>query len=106
VEGDMAFQEISEVVPWLELAYDQGQDLSAPQFGHDEGKPRVFKTHAWAPHCPKGAKYVTPPQCVKSDSVLLCSVVSKLIAPTERHISQLRKALGHRTTTLASVSSL
>jgi hypothetical protein len=58
VKGDMAFQEISEVVPWLELAYDQGQDLSAPQFGHDEGKPRVFKTHAWAPHCPKGAKYV------------------------------------------------
>lgn len=49
----MSFGEISEAVPWLELAHDQGQDLAAPQYGHTEGKPRVFKTHAWEPHCPK-----------------------------------------------------
>lgn len=43
-----------QVVPWLELAHDQGQDLYAAQYGHEEGLPRVFKTHAWYDHCPKG----------------------------------------------------
>ena len=46
--GDMEFDEISRVVPWLELAEDQGQDLEADQVG----VPRLFKTHAWADHCP------------------------------------------------------
>mmetsp|Transcript_11143 Transcript_11143/g.25808 ORF Transcript_11143/g.25808 Transcript_11143/m.25808 type:complete len:294 (+) Transcript_11143:202-1083(+) len=56
--GDMSFQEISEVVPWLELAFDQGQDLNGPQYGDEEGIPRVFKSHAWEGHCPKGAKMI------------------------------------------------
>lgn len=43
-----------QVVPWLELAFDQGQDLDAPQYGDSEGLPRLFKTHAWEGHCPKG----------------------------------------------------
>ena len=43
-----------QVVPWLELAHDQGQDLYAPQYGEAEGLPRLFKTHAWEGHCPKG----------------------------------------------------
>jgi len=51
--GDMNFEEISEVVPWLEMAYDQQQDLEAPQYGAVDGKPRFFKTHAWYDHCPK-----------------------------------------------------
>ena len=52
--GDMTFQDIDDVVPWIELAYDVGQDL------HDEHKyqPRCFKTHAWYEVCPKGAKYI------------------------------------------------
>jgi hypothetical protein len=50
----MSFQEISEVVPWLELAYDQGQNLYDAQWGESDGVPRLFKTHAWEPHCPKG----------------------------------------------------
>jgi len=29
----MDFEEISEVVPWIELAHDQGQDLEKPQQG-------------------------------------------------------------------------
>eukprot|EP00037_Helgoeca_nana_P000404 m.21561 g.21561 ORF g.21561 m.21561 type:complete len:320 (-) comp10491_c0_seq1:116-1075(-) len=58
VEGDMSFEEISEVVPFIELAHDQGQDLGAPQPGQDRGLPRCFKTHAWEPHCPKGGKYI------------------------------------------------
>lgn len=55
----MSFNEISEVVPWLELAYDQGQDLRAPQpFEAETGGMRVFKSHAWERHCPKGCKYI------------------------------------------------
>ena len=52
--GDMTFQDIDDVVPWIELAYDVGQDLD------DEHKyqPRCFKTHAWYEVCPKGAKYI------------------------------------------------
>jgi hypothetical protein len=56
--GDMSFDEISRVVPWIELAFDQRQDLEAPQFGHDEGKPRIFKTHLWADHCPPFPKII------------------------------------------------
>ena len=47
-----------QVVPFLELAADQGQDLEAPQYGQDEGLPRLFKSHAWAGHCPKGIDLV------------------------------------------------
>jgi hypothetical protein len=54
--NDMSFDEISEVVPWFELAQDQGQDINAPQ--PPDNKLRIFKTHAWYPHCPKPAKYV------------------------------------------------
>ncbi len=54
----MSFEEITQVVPWLELAYDQGQDLEAPQYGHKEGIPRIFKTHAWEEHCPKFPKVI------------------------------------------------
>jgi len=56
--GDMNFYEISQVVPWLELAHDLHQDLSAPQYGHDEDMPRIFKTHAWQGHCPVGCKVI------------------------------------------------
>lgn len=51
-KGDVDFDEISGVVPWIELAHDLGQDLGAPQ---PFSPPRLFKTHAWEPHCPKGA---------------------------------------------------
>ena len=54
----MSFSEISEVVPWLELAHDQGQDLYAPQYGHDQDLPRFFKTHAWSDHCPNFKKTI------------------------------------------------
>ena len=56
--GDMSFDEVSEVVPWIELAFDQGQDLEANQFGHDQNLPRLLKTHAWEPHCPKSPKTI------------------------------------------------
>jgi hypothetical protein len=53
----MEFEEISEVVPWLELAHDQGQDMAAAQWGHPQDL-RFFKTHAWVDHCPKFPKTI------------------------------------------------
>ena len=52
--GDMTFEDIDDVVPWIELAYDLGQDLD------DEHKyqPRCFKSHGGYQRCPKGAKYI------------------------------------------------
>lgn len=54
-KGDMDFGEISEVVPWIELAHDIGQDLHADQPG---APPRLYKTHAWKPDIPKGGRYI------------------------------------------------
>lgn len=52
--GSMAFGEICEVVPWLELAHDMGVDPL------DQGgfTPRVFKTHLTWTRIPKGARYI------------------------------------------------
>jgi hypothetical protein len=52
--GDMTFTDIGEVVPWIDLAYDVGQDLDAEH----KHQPRCFKTHAWYDDCPKGGKYI------------------------------------------------
>jgi hypothetical protein len=53
----MGFDEISRVVPWLELAADQGQDLEEdqPPLGYNTVNrlPRLFKTHCWYDHCPR-----------------------------------------------------
>lgn len=58
-EQSMDFEEISAVVPWIELAFDQGQDLEAeqPPFGQ-ETVPRLFKTHCWYNHCPPFPKTI------------------------------------------------
>ncbi len=52
--GSMEFREISEVVPFVEVAWDCGIDLNAPQ----PVRPRAFKTHADAPTVPKGGRYI------------------------------------------------
>jgi len=53
-QGSMDFDNISEVIPFFEMALDFGTDLQAPQPGH----PRAFKTHLpWA-MLPKGARYI------------------------------------------------
>lgn len=52
--GDMDFGEITEVVPWLELAHDLGLDLNlAPR-----AEPRAFKTHLDWNSTPKGGRYI------------------------------------------------
>jgi hypothetical protein len=52
--GSMDFDEITAVVPWIELAFDVGIDLEAPQVA----EPRAFKTHLAWNEVPKGARYI------------------------------------------------
>ncbi|WP_162933000.1 sulfotransferase domain-containing protein [Roseovarius sp. EL26] len=52
--GAMEFDEITEVVPWLELAHDMGMDVDAPQVAH----PRAFKSHLSWDEIPKGGRYI------------------------------------------------
>ncbi len=52
--GDMDFDDISRVVPWIETAKVVGLDLEAPQ----RAEPRGFKSHLDYGAIPKGAKYV------------------------------------------------
>lgn len=53
--GDMNFSEICEVQPWLEAAWDCGQDLDVDQ----RAFPRVFKSHNRLSGVNPGAKYLT-----------------------------------------------
>ena len=50
----MEFDEITQVTPWLELAYDLGMDLYAPQVA----RPHVFKSHLPWHQIPKGGRYI------------------------------------------------
>ncbi|MEM6405409.1 MAG: sulfotransferase domain-containing protein [Pseudomonadota bacterium] len=52
--GSMEFEEITDVVPWLEVAYDVGQDLNAEQCS----PVRAFKTHFSWHEVPKDARYI------------------------------------------------
>ena len=53
--GSMDFDEISEVVPWLESAVDIGIDPDADQ----QWAPRAFKAHLEWERVPKGGRYIT-----------------------------------------------
>jgi hypothetical protein len=52
--GDMDFDDISRVVPWLETSYDLGIDLRALQ----RGFPRAFKSHLSWHEVPKNGRYI------------------------------------------------
>lgn len=52
--GDMDFDDISCVVPWIESAVAVGIDLEAPQ----RGEPRGFKSHLNHDDAPLGAKAI------------------------------------------------
>jgi len=52
--GSMDFEEITAVTPWIEIAFDVGWDLDAPQVA----EPRVFKSHASWHDIPKGGRYI------------------------------------------------
>ena len=53
--GSMDFEEITLVVPWLELALDLGIDPDAPQVA----EPRAFKSHLSWHDVPKGGRYIS-----------------------------------------------
>lgn len=53
-KGDMDFGEITDVVPWIELAHDVGWDI----VGEQKANPRAFKTHHDYGTVPKGARYI------------------------------------------------
>jgi Sulfotransferase domain len=52
--GDTDFDDISRVVPWIEMSPVLGIDLNAPQ----RAEPRGFKSHLSYKSVPKGARYV------------------------------------------------
>ncbi|HLK26175.1 MAG TPA: sulfotransferase domain-containing protein [Caulobacteraceae bacterium] len=52
--GDMDFDDISRVVPWIETSAALGIDLDAPQ----RAEPRGFKSHLSYTLIPKGARYL------------------------------------------------
>lgn len=52
--GSMDFDEITDVTPWIEMAYDYGWDLEAEQVA----EPRLFKSHFDWHKIPKGARYI------------------------------------------------
>ncbi|SIO13223.1 Sulfotransferase domain-containing protein [Parasphingorhabdus marina DSM 22363] len=54
--GDMDFDDISRVVPWIETAPVLGLDINADQ----RAKPRGFKSHLHYGAAPSGMRYVIP----------------------------------------------
>jgi hypothetical protein len=52
--GDMDFDDISRVAPWIESSTDLGIDLNAEQ----KANPRLFKSHLDAQRMPKGGRYI------------------------------------------------
>eukprot|EP00928_Gymnodinium_smaydae_P065443 TRINITY_DN48597_c0_g1_i1.p1 TRINITY_DN48597_c0_g1~~TRINITY_DN48597_c0_g1_i1.p1 ORF type:complete len:353 (+),score=43.37 TRINITY_DN48597_c0_g1_i1:110-1168(+) len=53
--GDMTFAEITERQPWLDFAWDCGQDLNSDQIAN----PRIFKSHQLLSAINTGAKYLS-----------------------------------------------
>ncbi len=52
--GDVAHEDISAVVPWLETSTDVGIDIDAEQ----RANPRAFKSHLSYDLVPKGCRYI------------------------------------------------
>lgn len=52
--GDMDFDDISRVVPWIETSGRLGIDINAEQ----KAEPRAFKSHLPADKIPPGARYI------------------------------------------------
>ncbi|MDX1748640.1 MAG: sulfotransferase domain-containing protein, partial [Halobacteriales archaeon] len=52
--GDMDFEDIYEVVPWIDVAIELGLDLDADQ----RAEPRAFKSHRMWDTVPKGCRYI------------------------------------------------
>jgi hypothetical protein len=65
--GDMDFDDISRVVPWIETSNGLGIDLQAPQ----KASPRAFKSHLGWDAVPKGGRYIV---AIRNPSDVLVSL--------------------------------
>lgn len=65
--GDDDYDDISRVVPWIEVAGRTGIDLDAVQ----RASPRGFKSHLDYEHLPKGARYIV---CLRDPKDALVSL--------------------------------
>jgi len=54
--GDMNFDDIMRVMPWVEMAHWAGLDMNAPQ----PGSFQAFKSHLSWKSIPKGGRYIVP----------------------------------------------
>ncbi|MCE7988808.1 MAG: hypothetical protein DYG89_47235 [Caldilinea sp. CFX5] len=54
--GDMNFDDIMRVMPWVEMAHWAGLDMNAPQ----PGGFQAFKSHLSWHSIPKGGRYIVP----------------------------------------------
>jgi len=52
--GSMDFDEITRVVPWINMAFDMGIDI----YAHQVAQPHAFKTHSTLKELPQGGKYI------------------------------------------------
>src|SRR6188474_319825 len=52
--GSMDFDEITRVVPWIEMAKDMNIDIHKAQVAN----PKAFKTHKTLDALPQGGKYI------------------------------------------------
>jgi hypothetical protein len=57
-EGYDGFDDIAERQPWLEFAYDCGQDLDCYDDDHIHSSPRIFKSHQLLSAINPGGKYL------------------------------------------------
>ena len=65
--GDMSFDDISRVVPWIESSPALGLDLNAEQ----RANPRAFKSHLPFDQIPKGGRYIN---VLRNPGDALCSM--------------------------------
>lgn len=66
-KGNMDFDEIFDVVPLIEIAFDCG--FSSLDIDQDY-LPRFYKTHVWYPDCPKHAgKYIYVTRSVAKETL-------------------------------------
>ena len=79
--GDMDFDDISRVVPWIETAHDLGLDLDAPQ----RGAPRGYKSHLPYDLVPKGARYIVSIRNPKDALVSVVPVHGGLVVRARQH---------------------
>ena len=90
--GDMDFDDISRVVPWIEMSPLLGIDLNAPQ----RASPRGFKSHLSFDSVPKGARYVVSLRDPKDSVVAMYHfMVGFLIEPGAVSLEQFFEAWAH-----------